>query len=144
MLVLILGFLNGPQPAPDTGPFPSASPPAHARAVSSLGDAVGGAWAGEWAAEAGRAPIGMEAAFRPGAAATVFAYFTFIERGVRRTVLRQGVSAADRLWFPWPGGRRLELRLTDADRLQGELLAVRGDGGAGTPAGSMSLSRLPR
>ena len=79
-----------------------------------------------------------------GAAKSVFAYFTFIEHGVRRTVLRQGVSAADGLRFVWPGGRRLDLRLTDPDRLEGEMVATSAEGGARVRAGSMSLARRPR
>lgn len=142
MLVLILALVNGPQPSPV--PDRTASPPAHARPVTaSVGEAVGGTWAGEWADAGAGAPIGLEAAFTTGAARTVFAYFTFIEHGVRRTVLRQGVTVADGLHFVWPGGRRLELRLTNADRLEGTMVAMPAEGAPGV-AGSMSLSRRPR
>jgi hypothetical protein len=143
MLVLILALGHGPQPSP--APDPSASPRTDVRAaVASVGDTVTGAWKGEWAEAEGRAPVGLEAAFRTGSAGTVFGYFTFIERGVRRTVLRQGVSAADGVRFWWPEGRRLELRLTDFGRLQGHLVPARPEEGAGAPAGSVSLSRVPR
>jgi hypothetical protein len=142
MLLLILALVNGGQPSPE--PEPSASVRDTTRAaVAPVGEAVTGTWAGEWAEAGARGPIALEVAFATAAARTVFAYFTFIENGVRRTVLRQGVFGAEGLRFPWPGGRRLDLRLTTSDRLEGDLLKMR-EGVAGVPAGSMSLSRRPR
>jgi hypothetical protein len=137
MLLLILTLANGGQPVPE--PEPSASPRDALRAVAPL-QAVTGAWAGEFADATARGPVPLEVAFTTAAARTVFAYFTFIENGVRRTVLRQGVFGADGLRFPWPGGRRLDLRLTGSDRLEGDMVSTR-EGAAGVPAGSMSLSR---
>ncbi len=142
MLVLILALANGAQPSPVPNGVASGSAYPSAM-VSSVGAAVGGAWAGEWAEVGAGAPIGLEAAFRTGAAKTVFGYFTFIEHGVRRTVLRQGVSAVDGLRFMWPGGRQLKLRLTGSDRLEGEMVAA-ASGGAPVHAGAVSLSRRPR
>jgi hypothetical protein len=144
MLALLLALANGAQPS--SAPNGIASGPAYPSAmVSSVGAAVGGAWAGEWAEAGAGAPIGLEAAFRTGATAkTVFGYFTFIEHGVRRTVLRQGVSAVDGLRFMWPGGRQLKLRLTGSDRLEGEMVATPAPGGAQVHAGAVSLSRRPR
>src|SRR5918997_236447 len=116
MLVLILALVNGPQPSPvPDAPVSQPGPPQ--ALAASVGESVGGAWAGEWAEGDARTPIGLEAAFRMGAAKTVFGYFTFIERGVRRTVLRQGIAGADGLRFVWSGGRWLQLRLNGADRL---------------------------
>jgi hypothetical protein len=144
MLVLILALANGAQPSPVPDGIASGSTYPSAM-VSSVGAAVGGAWAGEWAEVGAGAPVGLEAAFRTGAAAkTVVGYFTFIEHGVRRTVLRQGVSAADGLRFVWPGGRQLTLRLTGSDRLEGEMVATPASGGAQVHAGAVSLSRRPR
>lgn len=145
MLVLILALANSAQPSPAPNGIASGSDHPSAM-VSTVGEAVGGAWAGEWAeAGAAGAPIGLEAAFKSGAAAkTVFGYFTFIEPGVRRTVIRQGVSAVDGLRFMWPGGRQLKLRLTGSDRLEGEMVAAPEPGGARVHMGSMSLSRRPR
>lgn len=142
MLILILALANSGQPSP--APEPSASVRDTTRTlVAPVGEALTGAWAGEWAEAGARGPIALEAAFTAAAARTVFAYFTFIENGVRRTVLRQGVFGAEGLRFPWPGGRRLDLRLTDSDRLEGAMVKM-GDGAAGVPAGSVSLSRRPR
>jgi hypothetical protein len=143
MLVLILALANGAQPSPV--PDGIASGAAYPSAmVSSVGAVVGGAWAGEWAEVGARAPIGLEAAFTGTAAKTVLGYFTFIEHGVRRTVLRQGVSAVDGLRFMWPGGRQLKLRLTGSDRLEGEMVAAPASGGGHVHAGTVSLSRRPR
>ena len=141
MLVLILALVNNPQPSPV--PDTPVSSPGDAHAVIALaGATVGGAWAGEWADSGGRAATPMEASFTIGAAQSAFGYFTFIERGVRRTVLRQGIAAADGLRFAWPGGRSLQLRLTDSDRLEGGIVAMPALGPPGAPLGSISLSRL--
>src|SRR5687768_5952243 len=139
MLALLLALANGAQPSP--APNGIASGPAYPSAmVSSAGAAVSGAWAGEWAEVGTGAPIGLEAAFTTGTAAkTVLGYFTFIEHGVRRTVLRQGVSAVDGLRFMWPGERQLKLRLTGSDRLEGEMVAAPASGGAPVHAGAVSL-----
>ena len=140
MLALILALADGAQPSP--APDGIASGSAYPSAM--IASVVSGAWAGEWA-EAGAAAIGLEAAFRTGAAAkSVLGYFTFIEHGVRRTVVRQGLSAVDGLRFMWPGGRQLKLRLTGSDRLEGEMVATPASGGAQVHAGAVSLSRQPR
>ena len=138
MLMLILTLAHGGQPSPE--PEPPASIRDMTRTVAAPVDRLTGAWAGEWAEAGARGPVALEVAFTKAAARTVFAYFTFIENGVRRTVLRQGVSGAEGLRFPWPDGRRLDLRLTASDRLEGDVLKVR-DGAPGVPAGSVSLSR---
>lgn len=139
MLLLILSLVNGSQPAPAPEP-----PRVVARSVAApIFETVSGAWTGQWSDAAARAPIEVEAAFTPAAAETVFGSFTFIDNGVRRTVLRQGVAAADGLRFVWPGGRRLDLRLTASDRLEGDMVTTP-EGAAGVTAGSMSLSRRPR
>jgi len=141
MLVLLLGLVNGPPvaPVPDT---PAALAGDTRAITASVGTSVGGAWSGEWADPGARAPIPLRASFTKGAAKTVFGYFTFIDRGVRRTVLRQGITGADGLRFVWPGGRSLQLRLTDSDRLEGRVVATPIHGAAPAPVGSMSLSRL--
>jgi hypothetical protein len=138
LLVLLLAIANGGQPpgAPETQP--AAAP----GAVAAMPAALTGSWAGEWAEPGAPAPIGLEASFTT-ATRKVIAYFTFIENGVRRTVLRQGVPAADGLRFAWPGGRRLDLRFTASDRLEGDIVTP-GDGAAGVRTGAVSLSRRPR
>jgi hypothetical protein len=141
MLVLILALVNVPEPSPV--PDTLVDRPGDTRAISaSVGQSVGGAWSGEWADTGARALIPLEASFTMGAAKTVFGHFTFIEPGVRRTVLRQGIAAADGLRFVWPGGRWLQLRLTHSDRLEGRMIGTPTDGAIGAPVGSMSLSRL--
>lgn len=136
MLALILAL------APNGTASGSGDPSAM---VPSVGSAVSGAWAGEWAEAGVAAPIGLEAAFTPGIASkTVFGYFTIIEHGVRRTVLRQGVSAVDGVRFMWPGRRQLKLRLAGSDRLEGEMVTTPAPGGAHVHAGAVSLSRQPR
>jgi hypothetical protein len=134
LLVLLLSLANGGQPFGGPETQPAAAP----GVVTAMPAGVTGSWAGQWAEPGARAPIGVEASFTT-AARKVVAYFTFIENGVRRTVLRQGVPSGDGLRFAWPGGRRLDLRFTASDRLEGDVVTT-GDGGA-MRTGAMSLSR---
>ncbi len=136
LLALLLALANG---EPTSA---MASAPATARGMVAP-PAVSGVWAGEWADGDARGPVKVEAAFTTATAKKVLAHFTFIDKGVRRTVLRQGVSVGDGFRLAWPGGRTLDLRLTASDRLEGAMMATR-DGAATVAAGSVSLSRRPR